>query len=107
MRPGVWVPRTVSAGLVSPPRDRPRASPSTARASTQSVTQPPFSGPGGVLVGPDAAGVDAGAADHRWSSLKGAGSVNLVLGGLDLLVRVCGRAAVGVGVRDRPAGPTA
>lgn len=31
--------------LVSPPRDRPRASPSTARSSTHPVAQPPFSGP--------------------------------------------------------------
>src|SRR3954452_24528937 len=46
--------------LVSPPRDRPRASPSTARSSTQSVAQPLFfPRPGGVLVGPDGAGVDA------------------------------------------------
>ena len=46
-------------------------------------------------------------ADRRWSSLKGAGSVNLVLGVFDLLAAVCGRAGVGVGVRDRPVGPTA
>jgi len=38
---------------LSPPRDLPSASPSTARASTQAVEHPLFSGASSVLMRPD------------------------------------------------------
>src|SRR3954453_17419579 len=59
-------PSTARCSLVvSPPRDRPRASPSTARSSTQPVAQPPFPRSGGVLVSSHGAGVDREGPLHR------------------------------------------